>query len=106
VKIYELNPSGECYEFKSFAIGAKSQSAKTYIEKNVDQFENLEMDDLIVHGLKAIKSGYKDEKEEMSGKNIEVYALDLQEELRMIGPDVVQSYIDQLNPNKIIEEEN
>ena len=99
-----MNPSGECYEFKSFAIGAKSQSAKTYIEKNVDSFGDMEVDDLIIQGLKAISSGYKDEKEDMSGKNIEVYALDLQEELRMISPDVVQSYIDQLNPNKIQEE--
>ena len=99
-----MNPAGECYEFKSFAIGAKSQSAKTYIEKNVESFANLGVDELILHGLKAIKSGYKDEKEEMSGKNIEVYALDRQEALRLVSPEVVQTYISQLNPNKIQEE--
>ena len=104
MKIFELNPSGECFEFKSFAIGAKSQSAKTYIEKNVESFSNLGVDELIMHGLRAIKSGYKDEKEEMSGKNIEVYALDREEEMRMVSSEVVGTYIDNLNPNKIQEE--
>ena len=104
MKIFELNPSGDCFEFKSFAIGAKSQSAKTYIEKNVESFSNLGVDELIMHGLRAIKSGYKDEKEEMSGKNIEVYALDREEEMRMVSSEVVETYIDNLNPNKIQEE--
>ena len=104
MKIFELNPSGDCFEFKSFAIGAKSQSAKTYIEKNVESFSNLGVDELIMHGLRAIKSGYKDEKEEMSGKNIEVYALDREEEMRMVSSEVVGTYIDNLNPNKIQEE--
>ena len=104
MKIFELNPSGDCFEFKSFAIGAKSQSAKTYIEKNVESFSNLGVDELIMHGLRAIKSGYKDEKEEMSGKNIEVYALDREEEMRMVSSEVVETYIDNLNPNKIHEE--
>ena len=57
-----------------------------------------------MHGLRAIKSGYKDEKEEMSGKNIEVYALDREEEMRMVSSEVVGTYIDNLNPNKIQEE--
>ena len=104
MKIFELNPSGDCFEFKSFAIGAKSQSAKTYIEKNVESFSNLGVDELIMHGLRAIKSGYKDEKEEMSGKNIEVYALDREEEMRIVSSKVVGTYIDNLNPNKIQEE--
>ena len=70
----------------------------------MDQFGELEVDELIVHGLKAIASGYKDEKEKMSGKNIEVYALDRKEELRMVSPEVVQDFIDQLNPDRIQEE--
>ena len=38
------------------AIGAKCQSAKTYLEKNYDKFDKLGRDDLIKHGLKALKA--------------------------------------------------
>ena len=40
----------------------------------------------------------------MSGKNIEVYALDTQQEMTIVSSEVVQTYIDNLNPNKIQEE--
>ena len=38
------------------AIGAKCQSAKTYLEKNFTTFENKTRDELIVDGLKALKA--------------------------------------------------
>ena len=104
VRIFELNPAGECFEFKSFAIGAKSQSSKTYIEKHVGEFEGLGMDEMIVHGLKAIGAGYKDEKEPMSGKNVEVYTLERGQPFSLVAPEVVQTYIDGLSPNRIQEE--
>ena len=102
--MFELNPAGECFEFQSFAIGAKSQSAKTYIEKHVSEFKGMGVDELIQHGLRAIGSGYKDEKEPMSGKNIEVYSLERDQLFRLVSPEVVQTYIDGLNPNRIQEE--
>ena len=62
------------------------------------------MDDLIIQGIRAIKAGYKDEKEGMSGKNIEVYGLDKEDGLRLIEPETVQTYIDQCSENEIREE--
>jgi 20S proteasome alpha/beta subunit len=70
----------------------------------VEEFNGLGVDDLVQHGLRAIKAGYKDEKEEMSAKNVEVYVLDKEEAFRVVCPEVIQGYIDGLNPNKIQEE--
>ena len=70
--IYELNPNGDCIEYVGYAIGAKCQSSKTYLEKNMNLFPGSELRQLVLHGLKAIKSGYRDEKEEMTKHNIEV----------------------------------
>lgn len=70
--IYELSPGGDCVEYVGYAIGAKSQSAKTYLEKYYQHFDSSDINQLIMHGLSAIKSGYRDEKEEMSEKNIEI----------------------------------
>ena len=100
-----MTPAGECYEFKGFAIGAKSQSSKTYIENNINEMENAELDELIQHGLKAIKAGYKEENEDMSGKNIEVYGLDQEKGFHQIDEEVVQTYIDGLGGSRRIEEE-
>lgn len=36
--LYQTDPSGNYYEFKSMAMGARSQSAKTYLEKNYTNF--------------------------------------------------------------------
>ena len=38
------------------AIGAKCQSAKTYLEKNFESFANVGRDDLIKHGVKALRA--------------------------------------------------
>ena len=38
------------------AIGDKNQSAKTYLERNFESFGALGEQDLITHGLKAMKA--------------------------------------------------
>ena len=108
-QIFELNPAGDMFEFDAFAIGAKSQSAKTYLEKNLDSFVEQDINGLVLEGLKAIKSGYKDEKEEMSGKNVEVYTLSPEEGLVKAEEEVIQLLIDSMaeaepEDNRIVEE--
>lgn len=37
------------------AIGARSQAAKTYLEKHFESFPPLGLDELVRHGLKALQ---------------------------------------------------
>lgn len=37
------------------AIGARSQSARTYLEKNLNLFPNSSLDELIKHALRALR---------------------------------------------------
>lgn len=37
------------------AIGARSQSARTYLEKSVESFESAPLDQLILHAVKALR---------------------------------------------------
>jgi 20S proteasome subunit alpha 6 len=37
------------------AIGSRSQSARTYLEKHLDVFINCTTDELIAHGLRALR---------------------------------------------------
>jgi len=36
--LFETCPSANFFEYKAMAIGAKCQSAKTYLEKNFENF--------------------------------------------------------------------
>lgn len=56
------------------AIGARSQSARTYIEKNLDHFgktSELGMDDLVKRGLEALRETLPSE-QELNEKNVSI----------------------------------
>lgn len=53
--MYEFSPSGLYSDYRAMAIGARSQSARTYLEKNLDAFATASLDDLILHALRALR---------------------------------------------------
>ncbi|KAI0016984.1 nucleophile aminohydrolase [Xylariomycetidae sp. FL0641] len=53
--LFEFQPSGLTQEMLATAIGARSQMARTYLEKNLDQFPDCGRDELVRHGLRALK---------------------------------------------------
>lgn len=38
--LFEFSPSGVTYEYFAMAIGARSQSAKTYLERHFEEFQD------------------------------------------------------------------
>lgn len=61
--LYEFQPSGMVEEMVAFAIGARSQMARTYLERNVDKFADCGREELITHGLRALKESLVQDKE-------------------------------------------
>jgi len=53
--LYQTQPSGNWYEYKAQAMGARSQTAKTYLEKNFEKFQDASLGELIRHALVALK---------------------------------------------------
>ena len=53
--IYQVCPSANYYDCKAMAIGARSQSARTYLEKNFDEFLTSDLEKLVAHGLRALR---------------------------------------------------
>ena len=53
-------PSGNYYEYNAYAIGLRSQAARTYLEKTFDRFGECDVDGLIQHALKAIDASMQD----------------------------------------------
>lgn len=61
--LFEFQPSGMTQEMVASAIGARSQMARTYLERNIDEFEKCGRKDLVVHGLRALKESLAQDKE-------------------------------------------
>ena len=61
--LFEFQPSGMTQEMVACAIGARSQMARTYLEKNLEAFEDCGRKELVVHGLKALKESLAQDKE-------------------------------------------
>lgn len=45
------------------AIGSRSQSARTYLEKHLDVFPNCSTEELVAHGLRALRDTLPNEVE-------------------------------------------
>lgn len=61
--LYEYSPSGNCYDYIAMSIGSRSQSARTYFEKFYKTFAEASLDDLIKHGLRALRDTVQQDKE-------------------------------------------
>ncbi|RCI07710.1 hypothetical protein L249_5710 [Ophiocordyceps polyrhachis-furcata BCC 54312] len=61
--LYEFQPSGMTEEMTAFAIGARSQMARTYLERNIDAFADCSREELVKHGLKALRESLVQDKE-------------------------------------------
>ena len=61
--IYQTCPSATYFDCKAMAIGARSQSARTYLEKHLNEFLECSVEDLVRHGLRALRDTLPNEVE-------------------------------------------
>jgi 20S proteasome subunit alpha 6 len=61
--LFEFQPSGMTQEMLACAIGARSQMARTYLERHLDELVDCGRDELIKHGLLALKESLSQDKE-------------------------------------------
>lgn len=76
--LLEFQPSGNTLELYGSAIGARSQGAKTYLERTFDTF--VEIDDpneLIKQGVEALRQSLKDETLNQNNLSIAIVGEDL-----------------------------
>ncbi|KAK0101124.1 hypothetical protein ONS95_012894 [Cadophora gregata] len=61
--LFEFQPSGMTQEMVACAIGARSQMARTYLERNLESFADCGREELVKHGLRALKESLAQDKE-------------------------------------------
>lgn len=58
------------------AIGSRSQSARTYLENHLDEFQTCDTEELIKHGLRALRDTLPNEVELNSKVNVHLTLCD------------------------------
>ncbi|KAF0291569.1 Proteasome subunit alpha type-1 [Amphibalanus amphitrite] len=53
--IYQTCPSANYFDCKAMAIGARSQSARTYLEKHLAEFPDCTWQEIVTHALLALR---------------------------------------------------
>jgi len=93
--LYETSPNGEVNEYYSYSIGARSQSARTYLENNFERFPGLSLENLILNAVKAVSTSVQDEAE-LNSKSIEIAVVGKDLPFRILALEENQTYLDRL----------
>ncbi|KAB5557604.1 hypothetical protein DKX38_008513 [Salix brachista] len=90
--LYYNCPSGNYFEYQAFAIGSRSQAAKTYLERRFENFTDSSRDDLIKDALIAVRETLQGETLKSSICTIAVLGVD--EAFHILDQETVQKLID------------
>ncbi|GKV40446.1 hypothetical protein SLE2022_216110 [Rubroshorea leprosula] len=90
--LYYNCPSGNYFEYQAFAIGSRSQAAKTYLERRFDNFMDSSREDLIKDALMAIRETLQGETLKSSICTVAVVGVG--ESFHILDQGTVQQMID------------
>ncbi|EPS65575.1 proteasome subunit alpha type, partial [Genlisea aurea] len=91
--LYYNCPSGNYFEYQAFAIGSRSQAAKTYLERKFEGFTASAREDLIRDALFALSETLQGEK--LTSSICTVAVLGVGEAFRVLDQQTVQGLIDE-----------
>ncbi|RNA18806.1 proteasome subunit alpha type-1 [Brachionus plicatilis] len=91
--LYQTCPSANYYECKSMAIGARSQSARTYLEKHLSEFPTSSLDDAIKHALRALRDTLPNEIE-LTTKNCSLGIVGQDLPFTIFDDEKIKPYLD------------
>jgi len=97
--LFETCPSGNYSEYNAYAIGARSQSARTYLEDHLAEFKSSSLDDLIFHSLSALKKSASDEGE-VKSNSVEISFVGKNRAFTSLKEDEIGAYLDRLKDFK------
>jgi len=90
--VYQTCPSANYFDCKAMAIGARSQSARTYLEKFLEEFKTCSLEDLVRHGLRALRECLPNEIE-LNNKNASVAIVGKGMDFTVFEDDAVEPYL-------------
>ncbi|XP_015596813.1 proteasome subunit alpha type-1 [Cephus cinctus] len=90
--IYQTCPSANYFDCKAMAMGARSQSARTYLEKHLNEFANCELNELVKHGLRALLDTLPNE-DALTIKNVSIAIVGKGTEFTILDETATADYL-------------
>lgn len=97
--IYQIEASAMAHDCRAMAIGARSQSARTYLEKNSDSFLDCDKNQLIRHSLLALRECLPNDVE-LSTKNVSLAVVGKGLPFATYDDEAVNVYLQMLQPHE------
>ncbi|KAG0691249.1 hypothetical protein C6P40_003500 [Pichia californica] len=94
--LYEFLPSGSVLEYVGAAIGARSQAAKTFLERKFDEFPNATKEQLIEFALTALRDTLAQDKE-LTTANTTVAIVGKDQDFTVYDDDNVEQWLNLLD---------
>lgn len=95
--LYEFQPSGLVLEYYGAAIGARSQAARTYLERTLEEVREVtDVESLIVHGLNALRDTLAQDVE-LTLRNTSVAVVGKDTSFKIYEDDEVTQWLDKLD---------
>jgi len=95
--LYQTCPSANYYDCKGMAIGARSQAARTYLEKHLDQLYDSNLKELVAHALRALRDTLPAEME-LTNKNVSIGIVGDKREFGVYDDEAVDEFLNLLDP--------
>ncbi|XP_060519583.1 proteasome subunit alpha type-1 [Cylas formicarius] len=90
--IYQTCPSANFYDCKAMSIGARSQSARTYLEKHLEELQTSSLEELIKHGLRALRDTLPPEVD-LNTKNVSIGYVGKDQQFKILEEEETGPYL-------------
>lgn len=95
--VFQTCPSANYFDCKAQSIGARSQSARTYLEKHLDEFLDSSLDQLIRHGLLSLRECLPNDLE-LNERNVSIAVVGKDTPFRVHDEDSINTFLQLLTP--------
>merc|ERR1711916_241188 len=93
--LFETSPSGSAYDYRAQAIGARSQSARTYLERHYETFSGASEEELLEHAIRALAETTGDD--DLSTENAAIMIVGEGTPVHELTPEEIQVYLDRIS---------
>ena len=90
--IYQTCPSANYYDCKAMSIGSRSQSARTYLEKHLDEFKDIALNELVRHGLLALRECLPNDLE-LNDKNLSIAVVGKNRKFEIFDDETIEQWL-------------
>jgi 20S proteasome subunit alpha 6 len=97
--LYETSPSGNYFEYKGVAIGARAQAAKTYIARVAEEkpdhtgFDDADAETLILHAIRSLRGCVQGD-QDLTPESVVVSVVGVDAPFKIFENDAIAPYME------------